>query len=535
MRKILPGWFALIALIWFSAPALGQIHSHGIARLGTVEFKVECSPAAQSQFNTAMALYHSFAWPQSVAAFKAVAAADPSCGMAHWGQAVSLLGNQFVWPTGLSPELLDNVIALLDAAKFAGLKTQRENDYVAAVGIFVRDHAARSHVQRMQAYDEAMAQLMARYPEDVEAKVLSAVITSANFVPTDKTYKNQMRAAAILEPLFAAKPNHPGIAHYLIHSYDYPPIAHMGLSAAKAYAVIAPDAAHALHMPSHVFTRVGYWREPIAANQESSRVAGEATFDGHHAIDYMVYAHLQLAQDRAAQKALARSLGMKAIDNFAAAYAYAAMPARLALESGDWATATALPLSPGADVYPWKKYPHAEAVNAFARGVGAARSGNAAGAIEQKIRLVALRNSAANMGLPYWVEQIDIQRAIVDGLGLCAEGRKAECLDALKASAAREDATEKHVVSPGPIVPARELLAEMLLAQDKSADALHEYEAVMKKEPNRYRAIAGAMVAAERAGEHTKARVLAVELQKLGGEADAHRASLIEAKRIAAK
>ena len=535
MRKTRSGWFAFIALVWFATPALGQAPSQGMARLGTVEFKVECSPAAQSQFNTAMALYHSYAWPQSVAAFKAVAVTDPSCGMAHWGHAASLLGNPFVWPTGLTSQLLDDVIALLDAAKSAGLKSQREHDYVAAVGIFVRDHAAKPHAQRMQAYDDAMARLMARYPEDTEAKVLSAVITSANFVPADKTYTNQMRAAAILEPLFAAKPNHPGVAHYLIHSYDYPPIAHMGLGAAQAYAGIAPDAAHALHMPSHIFTRVGYWKESVAANQESSRVAGGATFDGHHASDYMVYAHLQLAQDRAARKAMASSLGLKAIDNFAAAYAYAAMPARLALEYGDWAAAAVLPLSPGADVYPWTKYPHAEAVNAFARGVGAARAGNAAGASEQKIRLAALRDAAASMGLSFWVEQIDIQRAVVDGLGLCAEGRRAECIDALKAAAVREDAIEKHVVTPGPVVPARELLAEMLLAQDKNADALREYEAVMKKEPNRYRAIAGAMAAAGKAGDPTKARALAAELQKLGGDADTQRATLVEAKRIAGK
>ena len=200
--------------------------------------------------------------------------------MAHWGHAMSMLENPFGWPATFTPPRLDSVVAALDAAQAAGLKSKREQDYVAAVGVFVRGHATKPYAERMKAFDAAMASLMATYPDDTEAKVLSALITSANFDPTDKNYANQLKAAAILEPLFKAHPNHPGVAHYLIHSYDYPPIAEKGLTAAKAYAAIAPDAPHALHMPSHIFTRVGYWRESIAANRESARVAGEATFDG---------------------------------------------------------------------------------------------------------------------------------------------------------------------------------------------------------------------------------------------------------------
>ena len=522
----------VIALTLAAPIAQAQTHDHGVARLGMVEFKVSCTPAAQTKFHVAMALYHSFAWPQAIAAFKDIAATDPACGMAQWGLAMSLLGNPFVWPAGQTPAFLDTVVAALDAAKMAGLKSEREQAYVAALSVMVRDYVSKPHAARLQAYDEAMAALAARFPEDTEAKILAALATSTNFNPTDKAYTNQLKAAAILEPLFKSYPNHPGIAHYLIHSYDYPPIADKGLPFAKAYAAIAPDAAHALHMSAHIFTRVGYWKESIAANRESARVAGDATFDGHHASDYMVYAHLQLAQDGAARTAMAVSLTMKPVDNFAAAYAYAAMPARTALEAGDWAAAAALALAPAGD-YPWKKYPHAEAVNAFARGIGTGRAGNAAGASAQQARLVQLREAAREAKLTYWVEQIDIQAAIIGALVQCAEGKQTPFSDALRAAAAREDATEKHVVTPGPLIPARELLAEMLLEQKQFAAALTEYEAVMKKEPNRYRAIAGAMAAAVGAGNAARAKALAGELAKLGSEADTQRASLAEARRIA--
>ena len=337
MRGALSVLLGITAASSFVSPVSAQTqsaHQHAIPRLGTVEFRVDCNPAAQAEFNTAMALYHSFAWPQAVAAFTAVARTDPACGMAHWGLAMSILENPFAWPALFTPARLDSVVAALDAAQAAGLKSKREQDYVAAAGVFVRGHATKPYPERIKAFDAAMASLMATYPDDTEAKILSALITSANFDPTDKNYTNQLKAAAILEPLFKEYPNHPGVAHYLIHSYDYPPIAEKGLPAAKAYAAIAPDAPHALHMPSHIFTRVGYWKESIAANRESARVSGETVFDGHHASDYMVYAHLQLAQDAAARQAMAASRSRPAVDNFGAAYAYAAMPARLLARSG---------------------------------------------------------------------------------------------------------------------------------------------------------------------------------------------------------
>ncbi len=506
---------------------------HDLARLGKVEFEVECSAAAQEKFNHAMALYHSFVWPAAAEAFEAVAAADPDCGMAHWGRAMTMLDNPFVWPANLPPQKLDDVTALLESARTSGLETEREMEYVDALSELVKDHAKVDHRTRMGAYTEAMAALAARYPDDMEASILSALATSANFNPADKTYANQLEAASILEPLFAAHPDHPGLAHYLIHSYDYPPIAEQGLEAAKSYARIAPDAPHALHMPAHIFTRVGHWHDSVAANRASAQAAGDETYAAHHANDYMVYAHLQLAQDQAAQQVLAQSQAMKAIDHFAAAYAYAAMPARLALERDDWKAAADLTLVPAADTYPWEKYPHAEAINAFARGVGAARSGNTAAAMAQHARLLALRDRANEAKLAYWVEQISIQADVVRGLNLCTEGKPQECLDVLQEAATREDASEKHVVTPGPILPAREVFADMLLASERAGDALNEYEAVLRKEPHRYRALAGAMMAAQQAGDTEKAGSLAAEVLSQGTDADSEPETLKVARQLA--
>jgi hypothetical protein len=516
-------------------PAMSHDGTPQPARLGQVEFKVECNAAAQQGFNRAMALYHSFAWEEATGSFEAVAKADPSCGMAHWGRAMTMLENPFVWPVNLPPKTLNDALAALEAARAAGLRSQRERDYVEAVAVFLRDHDKLNHRDRLQSFENAMAQLAARYPDDKEASILSALVTSANFNPADKTYANQYKAAKILEPLFAAQPDHPGVAHYLIHSYDYPPIAKHGLDAAKRYAKIAPDAPHALHMPSHIFTRLGYWQESIEANRASAKTASSDTYYPHHAYDYMVYAHLQLAQDRAARQATEQSLATKAIDNNAAAFAYAAMPARLALERGEWKEAGSLALHPEAEAYPWKKYPHAEAINAFARGVGLARSGDSSAAMAQQARLVTLRDAAKEAKLGYWADQIEIQAEVVRGLSLVTDGNTAEGIEILKRAALREDATEKHVVTPGPLLPAREVLAEVLLEAGNGDEALREYQAVISKEPNRYRAIFGAARAARLAGDAEKARLYYTQLIELAQSADTERDSLQEARQFLAQ
>ena len=503
------------------------------AKLGKVNFPTSCNPAAQKEFEVAMAYYHSFAWPELRTALDRVTQADPACGMAHWGRALGLLDNPFLWPGSISPKILADGQAALDAARAAGLRTQHERDYVEALATFFKDADKLNHRTRATALETAMQGVAARNPADTEATILYALVLSANFDPTDKKYTNQLRATQLLDPIFLKQPDHPGVAHYLIHSFDYPPIAQQGLEAARRYSKIAPDAAHAQHMPSHIFTRVGYWRDSVESNRQSARVDADRTGNSPHAYDYMVYAQLQLGQDRAAAEVLSHANRVSAKpDNLAGAYAYAAMPARLALERRSWSEAAKLPLAPAADAYPWKKYPQAEAVNAFARGIGAAMGGDAAAAGVEIARLRSLRDTAAERKIAYWAEQIDIQAEIVRGLTSCAAGKPGECVAILRAAAEREDATEKHAVTPGPIVPAREVLATVLMKEGKPADALRGFETVLAKEPNRYRAFAGAMQAAERAGDAKKAAFFAERLIEQTGAADSAPPEIAEARRV---
>ncbi len=501
------------------------------AKLGKVEFKVECNAAAQREFNLVMAYYHSFAWSRLAAPIEAVLKADPSCGMAHWARALGAMDNPFAWPGSVSTQTLNDGNATLDAARAAGLKSQRERDYVDALATFYKDHDKLNHRTRAKALESALEAVAQRYPQDTEATALYALVLSANFDPADKKYTNQLKAAAILEPLFKAQPEHPGVAHYLIHSYDYPPIAHQGLDAAKRYSRIAADAPHAQHMPSHIFTRVGAWRESVQANAASAQADKDRAWNTMHAYDYMAYAHLQLAQDAAAAKVMRQAQEVtNGRDNFASAYAAAAIPARLVLERGRWAEAAALGMPPGAT--PWAKYPQAEAVTAFARGVGAAGMKDPAKARAEIQRLQQLRDAASALKLNYWVEQIEIQADVVNGLALLAEGKDAEGLGALRKAAEREDATEKAAVTPGPIVPAREVLARVLLDAARYGEALGEFEAVMKKEPNRLRATAGAALAAERSGDAARARDLHARVLEIAADADTPLPEVAQAKRF---
>lgn len=371
---------------------------------------------------------------------------------------------------------------------------------------------------------------MRAYPKDTEAATLYALVLSTNFNPGDKKYTNQLKAVEILEPIFRVQPEHPGVVHYLIHSYDYPPIAAQGLDAARRYGKIAPYAPHALHMPSHIFTRVGAWKESIESNRASARSGGDKSFDKWHAYDYMVYAHLQLGQHGAAREVVSDALRNPArIDHPATAYAYAAMPTRLALERGSWKEAAAIELFPTADAFPWKKYTFAEAINAYARGIGAAMSGDAAGARAQLARLQALGEATK---VPYWIEQIAIQAEVVQGLAARAEGNTAQGLVILRKAADREDATEKHVITPGPLVPARELLAYMEIEAGEAKLALGNFESVLQREPNRYRSFAGAARAAERAGDSRKAAEYSKRLLELTASADTSLSEVAYAKRL---
>ena len=351
--------------------ALAATHPAGAdadGKLGKVHFQVSCNAAAQAEFDLAMAYYHSFAMERMKAPLDRTLQADPRCGMAHWAAALASLDNPFAWPASISAKAQAEGAALIDQARKAGLSTQRERDYADALAAYFQDADKINHRTRAKALETGLEGVAAKYPDDTEATILYSLVLSANFDPADKQYSNQLRAAQRLEPMFTKQPQHPGAAHYLIHSYDFPPLATHGLAAAQRYSKIAPAAAHAQHMPSHIFTRVGAWRESVTANAASAQADTAAGWNTMHAYDYMVYAYLQLGQDRSAREVRDRAQALaKPADHFASAYAYGSMPARMALERGDWAAAAKLELNPAATAYPWSKYPQAEAGNAYAR------------------------------------------------------------------------------------------------------------------------------------------------------------------------
>ncbi|MGH7325198.1 MAG: hypothetical protein ACREJ9_11205 [Candidatus Rokuibacteriota bacterium] len=511
-------------------------------KLGKVQFEVSCTPTAQEQFKRGVALLHSFWFSQAAKTFTEVAQTDPGCAMAHWGMAMTLMGNPLAAPPG--PNALKDGGAAAERAKAVGGKSPRERDYIAAIDQFYKDADKVEHRSRAVAYEKAMERLAQRYQDDREAGVFYALALNMTLVPTDKTYTNQLKAAKILEKVFAEQPDHPGVAHYLIHSYDFPPIANQGLTAARRYAVIAPSAPHALHMPSHIFTRLGHWEESLATNRNSANVAqgevnvrhpGSASWDALHALDYMVYGYLQLGQDRAAAGVLEEIRGYQSLDveHFAAYYALAAMPARYALERRRWSDAAALTLHP--PQLSWPKFPQSEAVAVFARGLGAARSGDVAEARRARARLEVLRDTLTQMKSAYWAEQTEIQRMVVSAWATLAEGKREDGLALMRSAAEREDATEKHPVTPGPLVPARELLGEMLLELKQPAQALREFEASHKVEPNRFHGLAGAARAAELAGDAAKAKTYYTQLVALAAKADTERPEVQRARAFLGK
>jgi hypothetical protein len=521
----------LAASVLFALPlARGQTAQE---RLGDVKFQVSCSAAAQQKFHRAMALYHSFDWPRGKQAFAEIAQLDPRCGMAHWGLAMIASDNPFGWPVSL--KLKDGADAIRKA-KELGAATARERDYIEALETLYKDHEGTPHRPRALAYEQAMEKVAAKYPDDAEARILYALAVSANHDLNDKTYARPLKAAALLEPLFKSHPQHPGVAHYLIHSYDYPPIAAKGLEAAKRYAGIAPAASHAQHMPSHIFTRVGYWRESVASNQGSVATAAGSLFNTLHGMDYMAYAYLQLGEDAKAEKVLAdaQALGAAANRGFAEPFALAAIPARLALERGRWSDAAKLERSTLVTEADWSRFPQAESVHVFARALGAARSGDAAEARRRIERLRALNATLTERKLGYWAEQTEVQAKVATAWALKAEGKDADALAAMRAAADHEDATEKHVVTPGPIMPARELLGDMLMELGRPAEALAQYEASLAKEPNRFRGLYGAALAAESSGDKARARAHYAKLAAMCAGSESARPELARARQALA-
>jgi Tfp pilus assembly protein PilF len=498
-------------------------------QLGNVHFATSCDEVAQRRFDRAMRYQHSFWYRQSKELFEKVLEADPGCGIAYWGIALSLWNNPHNPPP--APNLAP-ALAAIEKAKSVGAKSERERDFINALAVLYTDYDKTDYRVRLQSYLKQMEALAAKYPDDDETQIAYAITLNVAASPGDKTYANQLKGAAILEPIFARQPQHPGVAHYLIHLYDYPAIADRGLDAARRYAAIAPAAPHAQHMPSHIFTRVGAWQDSISSNLASVKAAKADKEGGDqlHGQDYMVYAYLQLAHDTDA-RAVVDEMTQAAPANpdaFGAWFAQAASPARYAVERGDWKGAAALPVQP-------TKFAHVEAISHFARAVGAARSGNPEAAQAEIAKLAALRDKLREQKNAYWATQVDIQHQIATAWLLDAQHKGDEAVTALRAAADAEDKTEKSPVTPGPLAPARELLGAMLLEHGNAADALACFEATLKKEPNRFNATAGAAQAADKLGDKTKATAYYEKLVALAQGSGSDRPALATARQYLAK
>lgn len=524
---------ALAAGVAFAAlvPAVVQAQTASHRTLGTVNFPVQCSAAAQAEFNHGMLLQHSFWYQMAGQSFQQVRRDDPNCTMAYWGEALTLLTNPYAPPFA---QYLRQGRALLAEAQRIGARNPREAAYIEALSLVFAGDDASGHRARLVAYRDAMGRLHQRFPDDAEAMIQYALLLGVASNPTDRTYADQLRGAEMLERELVRQPEHPGIVHYLIHLYDYPALAARGVRFAERYGRLAADAPHALHMPSHIYTRIGRWEDSVESNTRAADLAqrsGEAD-DTLHALDYMTYAFLQTGRDRQAEETMRRALAMTTTGPTRAGYGFAmaAIPARYALERGAWADAAALTPRPA----PAPNFAYTEALTHFARAIGFARSGRPAEAsadIEALGRIAeALRTRDA-----YWAEQVTVQREAAAGLQAFAAGRQEDGLAALRAAAEREGRMDKHVITPGPLAPARELYAEALLETGQAAAALAEFEAVQRTEPRRFRAIAGAARAAEASGNRDEARRQYATLLDVAGSADATRPDIAAARAYLAR
>ena len=509
-------------------------HGSASGKVGTVSFDTSCKPAVKDAFNHAVAELHSFWFAEARAGFEGVLKADPDCAIAYWGIALTHWGNPFA---GLrSPQAIAAGKAAIDKGQSTGSPTPREKGYIDAVAGLFSNADPTTQRARVVAYEGATEMVAAHNPTDVEARIFWALAIAQTALPTDKSFAQNLKAAEILEPLYKKLPNHPGLAHYIIHSYDVPALAERALPAARAYADIAPSVPHALHMPSHTFTRVGLWKESVATNIKSAAEAEKTGGLGEalHAMDYQTYAYLQMAQDAQAKTVLDHAMtaatGAPPAPGAAGganSFALAAIPARYAMERSQWTEAMALTVRPAPNT------PYTEAITHFARAVGAARAGKPAEAAADIARLAAIRDRELEMKDAYWAEQVDIQRKVAEAWVAYANGQKEEGIKLLSVAADAEDLTDKSAVTPGPLAPARELYGFMLLDAGRAKDALAAFEAVSRKEPNRFLALYGAGKAAEAAKQSTKAKRYYKQIVDICRDAAPDRPELVYARKMA--
>jgi tetratricopeptide (TPR) repeat protein len=532
-RQIFVGFVAaLLALPMHS----GARADAGAKIVEEVDFSTSCSPAIQHKFKHAVWTLHSFWYPEALKDFTAVTEADPNCAIGYWGIAMSHWYPLWFPP---SPAALKAGSDAVAKAMAAPTKTPREQDYIAAIADFFRDNDKLDNRTRAVAYEKAMEQVYLKYPDDREAAVFYALALDTTALPTDKSYANQKKAAEILNKIWKEEPNHPGVVHYLIHSDDSAKFAQAGLDAAICYAKIAPKVPHALHMPSHIFTRLGMWQQSIDSNRAANAAAlayvhknlGPGGYDGEtvHTMDYMEYAYLQTAQDGPAKAVVDQLISFRKNEapNLPTAYAVAAIPARYALERRDWPAAASL--SEPAIGFPLDKFPWAEAMIAFANALGDARTGNMAGAQAQIAHLQALEDKLKGKDT-YWANQIEVQRLGAAGILAHVQGDDKKAVDLVRAAADLEATMDKHPATPSPVLPARELLADLLLELNQPAAALTEYKAVLQTDPNRFRSLLGEARAAKQAGDATTAHNAYQKLVTLSKPFGPERPELAEAK-----
>jgi tetratricopeptide (TPR) repeat protein len=463
-----------------------EVHDHGVPeKLGRVSFPISCTQPAQAEFNRGVALLHSFAYSAAEASFSKAAGEDPGCAMAHWGSAMTCFHQ--LWEPHLPEENIAVVKSEIEAARKAG-GTRRERAYIQALSLILPDSQKAPFSTRALRYEQAMGELASTYSDDVEAKIFFALALIATAPPGDKTHSHQKQALAILEPLDLAYPDHPGITHYVIHACDSGELASNGLSAARKYALIAPSAPHALHMPSHIFTRLGLWQDSIASNLAASRAAREQGDIGEelHAMDYLVYAYLQLGRYDEADQVIEhlKSVPRPGTGEFKIVYAATAMPVRFAVEQHNWDSAAKMTPQPGSP-------PYVAALAVWARGLGRARGEHPSGATSEIATLQQLEEQLRGAGDEYWATQVQILRKEVVAWAAQASERPEEAETTMRAAADEEDATEKLPVTPGPVVPAREQLGELLLEQQRPSEAVMEFRTALVNAPGRRGATQG--------------------------------------------
>ena len=517
-------------------------HSAG-QNSGSVHIPISCSQDAQRQFDRAVAILHSFFYPETVKAFSAIAQAEPSCAMAYWGVAISQRPNPLVPP--FSHGALQAGWDAIEKARSARAPTQYERDWIETLSLFFEHYDTLDQKTRTAKYEAAMAKLHDRYPKDTEVAVFYALALNEAVDLADKSYSRQLKAAAILEQLAPALPDHPGIAHLLIHSYDYAPIAARGLPAARRYAALEPSAPHALHMPSHIFSTLGMWQDAIQADLASDGAAkayAAAVKPGsvvnpaadparYHSLDFLTNAYLQLAQDKRAREIVDERNTVAELSRdyrYSGHTAFAAIPVRYAIERSAWAEAAVLQV-------PRTPYPQAEAITWFGRALGAARSGDLADARRDIDEIARLRAELASAHDAYWMEQLDVQAGAARAWIALGEGRVDEAIASMRAAADREDRTEKNVAMENRLSPMRELLGELLLEAGRPAEAQREFEASLTSVPNRFRSLAGAGRSAALAGHKAQARLHYEQLLVLARDSDSERAPLKAAREFLAK